>query len=254
VLRYLLVYQKDLKCQKYPERNGGVLEGAHMTAERRKSDSLRGQVYDSLRQGLKKGKVGARRITTERDLAEELGVSRTPVREALALLVHEGLVLSTSRGFSAPELSPRDIADLFQIRRLLEPAALAMTVEHLSLHVLRMLRQFLTDHEVADKAADVDAFVAANSNFRSTWLSAVPNTQLRRLVELNDDHVHWVRRLTLSDTRVRKKVVTGLRNMLSALEEGKPTVVAAAMLAHVDAAEAALTAVLNSTRGQRPAA
>ena len=103
-----------------------------MAKERGKSESLRGQVYDSLREALRKGKVGANRITTERDLAEELGVSRTPVREALALLVHEGLILSTSRGFSAPELSPRDIAELYEIRRLLEPAALAMTVEHLS--------------------------------------------------------------------------------------------------------------------------
>jgi len=215
-----------------------------MAKERGKSESLRGQVYDSLREALRKGKVGANRITTERDLAEELGVSRTPVREALALLVHEGLILSTSRGFSAPELSPRDIAELYEIRRLLEPAALAMTVEHLSMHTLRMLRQFITDHEVADKAGDIDAFVAANSNFRSAWLGAVPNIQLRRLIELNDDHVHWVRRITLSDAKVRKKVIAGLRNILNALEAGKPAVVSTAMLAHTDASEAALMAAL----------
>src|SRR5882757_8761202 len=72
-----------------------------------KSDSLRQQVYQTLRRALRKGRIGSSRIATERDLADELRVSRTPVREALALLMHEGLVSYSSRGFSPPELSRR---------------------------------------------------------------------------------------------------------------------------------------------------
>ena len=162
--------------------SGEAGDGARMAGQK-KSDSLRGQVYQELRSALRKGKIGSSRMATERDLAEQLGVSRTPVREALALLVHEGLISSTSRGFTPPEVSREDLADLYEIRRLLEPAALATTLDHLSTHDFRMLRQFLGEQEAADTGGDAVAFVEANSNFRSVWLGAVPNKQLRALIE-----------------------------------------------------------------------
>ena len=220
-------------------------------ADQKKSDSLRGQVYQQLLSALRKGKLGSGRVATERDLAEELGVSRTPVREALALLVHDGLLASTSRGFRSPEMSRQDLADIYQIRRLLEPVALATTLDRLSAHDFRMLRQFLGEQEAADTQRDVAAFVEANSNFRAVWLGAVPNKQLRELIERHDEHVRWARQVTLEDSKVRKKAIAGLRKILDALQGGKPAAVAAAMLAHVETAEQALAAVLENTQHDR---
>ena len=217
-------------------------------AGQKKSNSLRGQVYQQLLSALRQGKLGSGRVATERDLAEELGVSRTPVREALALLVHDGLVASTSRGFRSPEMSREDLADLCQIRRLLEPAALANTLDHLSAHDFRMLRQFLAEQEAADTRRDVAAFVEANSNFRAVWLGAVPNKQLRELIERHDEHVRWVRQVTLEDSKVRKKAIAGLRKILEALQGGKPAIVSAAMLSHLEVAEQALAAALENTQ------
>jgi DNA-binding GntR family transcriptional regulator len=208
------------------------------------SESLRKQVYQTLRTGLRKGRLGSSRTATERDLAEQLGVSRTPVREALVLLMHDGLIAATSRGFSLPELSRQDLLDLLQIRRMLEPGALVTTVEHLSAYDLRMLRDSLKQQASADRSGDVESFVAANSLFRSVWLGAVPNSQLRRLIERHDDHVQWLRQLTLHEPKVRKKVIAGLTNILAALEAGRPAAVEAAMRAHLEAAAEALTAAL----------
>jgi len=220
-------------------------------AGQKKSDSLRGQVYQQLLSALRKGKLGSNRVATERDLAEELGVSRTPVREALALLVHDGLIASTSRGFTPPEMSREDLADLYQIRRLLEPAALATTLDRLSTHDFRMLRQFLGEQEAADTRRDVAAFVEANSNFRAVWLGAVPNKQLRELIERHDEHVRWVRQVTLEDSKVRKKAIAGLRKILDALQGGKPAAASAAMMAHLEAAEQVLAAMLESIQHDR---
>ena len=220
-------------------------------AGQKKSDSLRGQVYQELRNALRKGKIGSSRMATERDLAEQLGVSRTPVREALALLVHEGLISSTSRGFTPPDMSRGDLADVYEIRRLLEPAALATTLDHLSTHDFRMLRQFLSEQEAADAGRDAAAFVEANSNFRAVWLGAVPNKQLRALIERHDDHVQWVRHVTLEDTKARKKAIAGLRKILDALQGGKPAAVSAAMVTHLEVAEQALAAVLENTQRDR---
>jgi DNA-binding GntR family transcriptional regulator len=116
------------------------------------------------------------------------------------------------------------------------------------------LRQHLKQQEAADPTADVEAFVAANSDFRAVWLAAVPNSQLRSRIELHDDHVQWLRHMTLHDTKVRKKVIIGLRNILAALDDGKRAAVSAAMLAHLEAAEEALTAALELRRGNRTAA
>ena len=219
-----------------------------------KADSLREHVYQRLRSALRKGLIGSNRTATERDLAEQLGVSRTPVREALALLKHEGLISATTRGFSPPQLSSRDIADLYQIRRMIEPGALASTIDRLSAHDFAMLRQFLGEQEEAHTKEDVDAFVEANSRFRSTWLEAVPNAQLRTLIERHDDHVRWLRHATLHDAKVRKKVIVGLHKILSGLRDGNSATVTTAMLAHLDAAEQALAATLNNSGRDRTAA
>ncbi len=224
-----------------------------MTAQS-KSDSLRDQVYQTLRSALRKGRIGSKRTATERDLAEELRVSRTPVREALALLMHEGLISYSSRGFSPAELSRRDISDLFEIRRMLEPGALAATIDHLSAHDVKSLRQFLMEQESADAAGGVAVFTAANLQFRAVWLAAVPNEQLRALIELHDDHVQWMREATLHDGKVRKKVVSGLRSILTAIDAGKPPAVAAAMLEHMNAAERALAQTVESSSTGRTTA
>ena len=150
-----------------------------------------------------------------------------------------------------PELSRQDILDLFQIRRMLEPAALATTVEHLSAYDLRMLRANLKEQATADRAGDVESFVAANSRFRSVWLAAVPNPQLRRLMERHDDHAQWLRLVTLHDPKVRKKVIAGLTNILAGLEATRPAAVEAAMREHLEAAEEALTAALARRPGEQ---
>lgn len=208
------------------------------------AETLRTHVYETLRVTLREGLIGGQVTVTERDLAEQLGVSRTPVREALVLLTHEGFIRATGRGFSMPRLSPGDISDLYEVRRMLEPRALASALDHLSPHDLRSLRETLVAQESADSAADADAFAEGNSKFRDIWLSAVPNRRLRQMIENHDDHVRWLRKATLDDGKVRRKVICGLRKISSALQARDQSAVAVAMAAHLDAAELVLKSSL----------
>lgn len=82
------------------------------------------RVYVTLREHLCSGLVPSGQPLQESALAAQLGVSRTPVREALARLASEGLLGSDGRSFIVPSLSEADIDDIYELRLLLEPEAL----------------------------------------------------------------------------------------------------------------------------------
>jgi DNA-binding GntR family transcriptional regulator len=82
------------------------------------------QVYNALRVQLRSGAIGAGQALQEVSLAAQLGVSRTPVREAMARLASEGLLAADRRSFTVPALSRSDVDEIYEVRFLVEPAAL----------------------------------------------------------------------------------------------------------------------------------
>src|ERR1700678_3968364 len=92
--------------------------------------ALRDRVYNLLRKALREGAIRPNQHLGEEALAKELHVSRTPVREALALLMRDGLLVGTGKGLMLPELSIDDIHQIYEIRKLLEPAGMKETARH----------------------------------------------------------------------------------------------------------------------------
>ena len=79
------------------------------------------RVYAALRQLLRAGRIPPGQPLQEAALAEQLGVSRTPVREALRHLESDGLVVPDGRGYTVPALTRRDVEDIYALRFLIEP-------------------------------------------------------------------------------------------------------------------------------------
>ena len=90
--------------------------------------ALGDQVYQTLRANVRNGKILPGQALQEVQLAAQLGVSRTPVREALTRLASDGLVTADGRSFVVPELSLADVDYIYEVRFLIEPAALPMTM------------------------------------------------------------------------------------------------------------------------------
>src|ERR1700744_2293874 len=90
-----------------------------------RGDSLRVRVYKEVLEKLQRGEIGTEDRLVDVALAATLGVSRMPVREALMQLTHEGYLVGTSRGFMVATLTAGEVADIFEVRRLLEPRAAA---------------------------------------------------------------------------------------------------------------------------------
>lgn len=199
-----------------------------------RSQSLAEKVYATLRELICSGSIPSGHPLQEVALATQLGVSRTPVREALARLASEGLLESQARSFVVPSLSEDDIDDIYELRLMLEPQALRQVA--LRLHddaQLGPLRQALAEMVKADEAGEAGAFMDANYRFRAGWLELVPNNRLLRAIELYADHVRYLRALTLGDREVRAVVLKGIRKLAEALAARDGEAVASAMHEHL---------------------
>jgi DNA-binding GntR family transcriptional regulator len=223
------------------EQAGGKLE----VLER--PESLGERVYTTLREHLRAGRIVAGQPLAEGTLADQLGVSRTPVREALTRLASEGLVVADGRSFTVPTLTDDDIEDIYALRFLLEPEALRLAaIARPDRKVLSPLRAALDDMAAAHEAGDGAAFMEANYRFRDAWTALVPNRRLVRAISLYADHVRYLRAFTLDAPAVRAVVLKGLKQLTAALAAGDGDATAKAMRAHLGNAKRILLDMRNS--------
>ena len=211
--------------------------------------ALSDQVYQTLRDNLRNGKILQGYPLQEVQLAAQLGVSRTPVREALTRLASEGLVSSDGRSFTVPALTLRNVDDIYEVRFLVEPEAVRHVAEQAhDPAALASVMQALEASVAANKAGDRAAFMEANARFRSAWLSLVPNRRLAHAVELYADHVQHLRALTLDNAKVRNVVLRGLKRIAAALAAGDGDAAALAMREHLTEAKRAFISAVGLDR------
>lgn len=151
-------------------------------------------------------------------LAESLELSKTPIREALTMLVHEGFVEVLPRqGYRVTDLTLADVQEIFNLRLLLEPAAAAMAAEHASPEQLQALRTQAEDERDPD---DYPSFVASSRAFRVQLAEASGNARLAAtLAQLLEE----TQRLYLSGLDLRRTIDEQRgehREMMAALLKG----------------------------------
>ncbi|MHB1121938.1 MAG: GntR family transcriptional regulator [Ramlibacter sp.] len=187
-------------------------------------------VYASLQQYLRSGAVAPGQPLQEVHLAEMLGVSRTPVREAMMRLASQGLLNADGRSFSVPQLTLADVDHIYEVRFLIEPEALrAVAAAAADRAVRASIDEALAAAVAAHKAGDAETFREAAAAFRVAWLALVPNPRLVRVVEQYSDHMQHIRAMTLGDPKVRWIVLKGLKQIAMALANGDGDAAAAAM-------------------------
>ena len=200
-------------------------------------NSLREQIRESIRRQLQHGEIGPEERLVDVELANKLGVSRMPVREALLQLVNEGYLVSTTRGFMLPTLSLQDIKDIFEVRKLLEPRAAANAARNLTLQGEATLRQAFARAKKAKASRDVDELAAANRLFRATWLAAESNWRMAATIQRFVDQVQIVRLGTLDDLQTQDIVVDDLEKLVDAFSRRDAAAVETLMMAFIIDAE-----------------
>ncbi|MCD6681497.1 MAG: GntR family transcriptional regulator [Burkholderiaceae bacterium] len=186
-----------------------------------RAPGLGDQVYQALRAQLRSGAIAAGRPLQEVQLAQQLGVSRTPVREALTRLASEGLLVLSGRSFAVPALTIDDAEDIYEVRFLLETAAMRRIAPLCAVDEIRApIEEALEAAARAHETGDVPAFREAHAHFRAACLALVPNRRLVRVIEQYGDHLQHIGALTLDDPQIRTIVLDGLEQITRALRAG----------------------------------
>jgi len=129
----------------------------------------------------------------ERDLADELGVSRVPVREALRLLVAEGLVTPRPRTWAVVRtFTDDDVDDLLDVRAALEGLAARRAAEHRDPARLQALDDALAAEDDAADRGDAAAARRAAADFHEALLAAAGNTVLDEVTAVTASRARWL--------------------------------------------------------------
>lgn len=127
------------------------------------------------------GERKPRERLVELDLAARFRVSRAPVREALRLLERDGLVASDTRGVHVADVTPQEVADVFEILAHLTELYTARAAPHVTTGALGRMRAILAEMTVAAGDNDVRRYFDLNIDFHAVIREACPN---RRLIDL----------------------------------------------------------------------
>jgi len=211
----------------------------------KKPKNHRERIYEVYLVRIQSGEITPDDRLVDVAIAQAEGVSRMPVRDALMRLVNEGYLATSTRGFVIPEWDRKDILEVFEIRRMLDPRAAALATRHLDAPRLQQMHDAVRDATRTLETTDTPAFYRASEIFRKGWLSAVPNTFLRQAIDRYQSQVQAVRLVTMKDAQAHKTIVLGQQELLSAFEARDAVTASDLMLKFVLAAETSY-AVLTS--------
>ncbi len=186
------------------------------------SESLSDTVYADLRGRITKLEIPPGSSFTEAQIAAELGLSKTPVREALMRLRHEGFVaMDPSAGYRASEVTIRDTRELFALRVLLEgeAAGLAAT-QAVRLADLRTLEDLCASTYSPSDTTSVDRFLEANTRFHLMVGQAAGNQRLTHILEIMLVQMERLFRIGLLLSSRAEEIVHEHRDLLEAILAG----------------------------------
>lgn len=145
--------------------------------------SLAMEAYQDLRRQIIYCALPPAARVTEADLGKQLGLGKTPIREALGRLAQEGLVRVIPRqGYAITPITLRDVRDLFDLRLIVEPAAVQRAAGNIDVTNLRRLDALCKAGYVLGDHGSVTAFLRANTEFHVSIAHASGNARLSQLL------------------------------------------------------------------------
>ena len=183
--------------------------------------SLRGRVFQKLREDILSGVYKEHEELREITIGEELGVSRTPVREALRQLELEGLVtIIPNKGAYVTGITPKDVYDIYKIRSMLEGVCARWATEHITekqieeLEEVLLLSEFHLQKKGEEKAEQVTEL---DGKFHKVLYEASDSRILEHVLSDFHKYVQMARALSVGEQNRAQKSVQEHREILEAI-------------------------------------
>lgn len=211
---------------------------------------LREGVYQALRVAIVEGDLSPGQHLAEQQLAEELGVSRTPVREALRRLALEGFVVMVPRrGAYVGGLSLKDMNDVFELRMALEGLAAYLAAQRITPQEIATLKGLLDQLEAAIASGIREDVIDADTRFHALIYSASRNRRLINIVGNLSDQIQGFRLQSLFAPGRLKDTVREHKKLVMALERRDSAEARKLAVRHIREAEVSLLKGREKTTG-----
>jgi DNA-binding GntR family transcriptional regulator len=216
-----------------------------MRESKTKPVALTDWAYDAIKDSILNLRARPGSLLHIEKLAEELGISRTPVREALLRLQTEGLVRVQPRvGFFVVEMTPADLAGLLEVREWLESHATAKAASMLTDADLGYLDELMESTAKAIEQGDRKRYLEIEELFHGLFVERCGNKHLLSLMKSLDNMTRRERVLSVSSADNIRHSLAEHRRVVAALHERSPEKAGALMAAHISAVRERVCAIV----------
>ena len=196
---------------------------------------LRDVVFNTLREAILKGELKPGERLMELQLASKLGVSRTPIREAIRMLEQEGLAVTVPRkGAEVAGMTEKDMEDVLVIRAALDQLAVQLACDEITEEQIAELRQAQEQFEHSSKSGDVKAIAQADVEFHDAIYRATGNAKLTNMLNNLREQVYRYRVEYLKDEKGYPALIQEHQQIVEGLANRDKKHVSEVMKIHVD--------------------
>ncbi len=189
----------------------------------RKKKSLREEVYESLRKSILHGKLKPGQHLIEEQLADHVGISRTPVREAFHKLEKDELVTRLPKGgYAVTEFTKEDVEEIFGIRNALESYAAYLAALHMAPDKISILENKVKESEEALEKGEADKAVQLNTEFHDLLYKSCKSKKLVEMINTFRDYFYRYRSALLHIQDGISSSNKDHRQMLEAMKKKNP--------------------------------
>lgn len=199
---------------------------------------LREVVFENIRKAIIEGVLKPGERLMEIQLSEQLGVSRTPVREAIRMLELEGLVVMLPRkGAYVANISKKDLMDILEVRVGLEDLAAYCATDRMTKDHIKKLETISKELEEAVYKNDVETMLAKDEEFHTLIFEATGNKRLISMMINIWETVYRFRLMYMSDYSSAVNIVDEHKKIIEAFKKGKANLAEKLAKEHIELAQ-----------------
>lgn len=209
--------------------------GDHLQVNMDEFLPLRDVVFNTLRKGILTGELKPGERLMEIHLANRLGVSRTPIREAIRKLELEGLVtMIPRRGAEVAQITEKSLKDVLEVRRALDALCAELACERITDGEREELRKACMEFEKATKTKDATAIAKADVTLHDIIVAATGNKRLVTLVNNLAEQMYRYRFEYIKDENQHERLIEEHRRIYASILYKDSVAAAEAAREHID--------------------